>query len=92
MTQKMNPVVAEVTARIVERSRADRQAYLQRLDAAAERGTARGRLACANLAHGFAARIKSLSAAAGDEAGDGRCLGHADQSQQRGGSPQLAGQ
>ena len=44
-----------MTARITERSRADRTAYLQRLDAAAERGPARGRLACANLAHGFAA-------------------------------------
>ena len=51
----MHPVVAEVTARIVKRSRAERTAYLQRLDAAAQRGPARGRLACANLAHGFAA-------------------------------------
>ena len=51
----MNPVVAEVTARIVERSRTERTAYLRRLDAAASTGPARGRLACANLAHGFAA-------------------------------------
>ncbi len=54
MTQ-INAVVAEVTARIVGRSRAERTAYLQRLDAAATTGPARGRLACANLAHGFAA-------------------------------------
>ena len=54
-TNQLDPVVAEVTARIVERSKPDRTAYLQRLDAAAERGPARGRLACANLAHGFAA-------------------------------------
>jgi phosphogluconate dehydratase len=51
----MHPVVAEVTARIVHRSRAERAAYLQRLEASAQRGPARGRLACANLAHGFAA-------------------------------------
>jgi phosphogluconate dehydratase len=51
----MNPVVAEVTARIVERSRTERTAYLRRLDAAASTGPIRGRLACANLAHGFAA-------------------------------------
>ncbi|CAN5603681.1 phosphogluconate dehydratase [soil metagenome] len=51
----MHPVVAEVTARIVERSRAERAAYLRRLEASAQRGPARGRLACANLAHGFAA-------------------------------------
>ncbi len=53
--QTIHPVVAEVTARIIERSRAERTAYLRRLDEAAERGPARGRLACANLAHGFAA-------------------------------------
>ncbi len=50
----MHPVVAEVTARITERSRTERTAYLRRLDAAAERGPTRTRLACANLAHGFA--------------------------------------
>jgi phosphogluconate dehydratase len=50
-----NPVIADVTARITERSREQREAYLSRLTAAAESGPARGRLACANLAHGFAA-------------------------------------
>ena len=54
-TSRMHPVVAEVTARIIERSRPERTAYLQRLDAAADRGPARTKLACANLAHGFAA-------------------------------------
>lgn len=49
------PVVAAVTERIIERSRSTRSAYLQRIHEAAERGPARGRLACANLAHGFAA-------------------------------------
>jgi phosphogluconate dehydratase len=53
--KSVHRVVAEVTARIVERSLPERTAYLERLDAAAERGPARGRLACANLAHGFAA-------------------------------------
>jgi phosphogluconate dehydratase len=51
----MNPTVAEVTDRIVERSRDERSAYLTRIREAADRGPARGRLACANLAHGFAA-------------------------------------
>src|SRR3954453_20971227 len=55
MTQHIHPVIAEVTARITERSRAERTAYLARLAEAASRGPARGRLACANLAHGFAA-------------------------------------
>jgi phosphogluconate dehydratase len=44
-----------VTARITARSADQRTAYLNRLAAAAETGPARGRLACANLAHGFAA-------------------------------------
>jgi phosphogluconate dehydratase len=50
-----HPVVADVTARIAERSAKQRGAYLARLATAAENGPARGRLACANLAHGFAA-------------------------------------
>ena len=55
MTTSPHPVVAEVTARIVERSTAGREEYLRRIRAAGDRGPSRGRLACANLAHGFAA-------------------------------------
>jgi phosphogluconate dehydratase len=51
----MHPVIAAVTERITDRSTKQRTAYLERLDAAAERGPARAKLACANLAHGFAA-------------------------------------
>ncbi|MGZ4437243.1 MAG: phosphogluconate dehydratase [Nocardioidaceae bacterium] len=50
-----HPLLSAVTDRIAERSRPERTAYLQRIRAASERGPARGRLACANLAHGFAA-------------------------------------
>ncbi|WP_134740974.1 phosphogluconate dehydratase [Nocardioides sp. 503] len=50
-----NPVVAEVTARIVARSAVSRRAYLTRIRAAADQGPARGKLGCANIAHGFAA-------------------------------------
>jgi phosphogluconate dehydratase len=50
-----HPVIVDVTARITERSADQRTAYLNRLAAASETGPARGRLACANLAHGFAA-------------------------------------
>jgi phosphogluconate dehydratase len=50
-----HPVIAAVTERIVARSVEQRSAYLDRLVEAAESGPARGRLACANLAHGFAA-------------------------------------
>ncbi|MFC6285492.1 phosphogluconate dehydratase [Nocardioides sp. GCM10027113] len=51
----VHPVVAEVTARLVERSRPGREAYLEKIRAASGRGPARKGLGCANLAHGFAA-------------------------------------
>ncbi len=51
----MNPVVERVTARIVERSRATREAYLARIAGAAGRGPSRAGLSCSNLAHGMAA-------------------------------------
>ena len=47
-----HPAVADVTARLTRRSRQTRAAYLARTQVAAESGPARGRLACANLAHG----------------------------------------
>lgn len=50
----LNPIVAEVTARIVERSRETRADYLRRMDAAAASGVARAKLSCANWAHAFA--------------------------------------
>ncbi|MGZ6016512.1 MAG: dihydroxy-acid dehydratase domain-containing protein, partial [Phenylobacterium sp.] len=51
----MHPVVAEVTARIVERSRHKRAEYLDHIDAARRSGPGRAKLACANWAHAFAA-------------------------------------
>ncbi len=51
----LHPTIERVTERIRERSRPLRDAYLARIDAARERGTARARLACGNLAHAFAA-------------------------------------
>ena len=50
----LNPVVAEVTNRIVDRSGPTRADYLRRMDAARERGVARAKLSCANWAHAFA--------------------------------------
>ena len=55
MTVPLNPAVAEVTARIVERSRGERGAYLQRIEGARRAEPARGKLSCANWAHAFAA-------------------------------------
>jgi phosphogluconate dehydratase len=55
MSRSLHPVLREVTARIAERSAEGRAAYEARIDAAAGTGPMRGQLACANLAHGFAA-------------------------------------
>jgi phosphogluconate dehydratase len=51
----MHPVTAEVTQRIVARSRDSRAAYLENMAAAREAGPGRGKLSCANWAHAFAA-------------------------------------
>ena len=52
----MHARVAEVTERIVQRSRDNRSLYLDRLEAAADQArTPRAKLGCANQAHAFAA-------------------------------------
>ena len=51
----MKSAVAEVTARILERSAATRSAYLQGIDAAVARPRGSERMGCANVAHAFAA-------------------------------------
>ncbi|CAM2149452.1 phosphogluconate dehydratase [Pararobbsia alpina] len=47
----------KVTARVIERSRATREAYLQRIADAQGKFPARDALSCANLAHGFAGLV-----------------------------------
>ncbi len=51
----LHPILAAVTARITERSRPTRQAYLLQVDAAASQDPGAQRLGCANVAHAFAA-------------------------------------
>ncbi|BES71035.1 phosphogluconate dehydratase [Marinobacter nanhaiticus D15-8W] len=55
----MHPIVEKVTQRIIDRSRADREDYLQRMAQLGEQSPQRGTLSCGNLAHGFAACGKS---------------------------------
>ncbi|MEI7949877.1 MAG: phosphogluconate dehydratase [Gammaproteobacteria bacterium] len=50
----MNPIVEQVTATIVERSKTTRTTYLAKIAAAREQGRQRGHLACGNLAHAVA--------------------------------------
>ena len=51
----MKPAVAQVTLRIRERSRATRQAYLDRVDRVLDRPRGADRMGCANVAHAVAA-------------------------------------
>jgi len=51
----LNPIVAAVTDRIVERSKPTRRRYLELMAGQKERGINRPRLSCGNFAHGFAA-------------------------------------
>ena len=51
----LNATVANVTARIAQRSQTTRAAYLQQVDQAAARKPGAERLGCANVAHAFAA-------------------------------------
>jgi len=50
----MHAIVEKVTQRIVERSKNNRQAYLERIDQAKGQGTFRTKLPCSNLAHDIA--------------------------------------
>ncbi len=51
----IHPKIAEITARIIERSAITRLEYLEQIDAAFKEGVHRSTLNCGNLAHGFAA-------------------------------------
>ncbi len=52
---KLDPRIAAVTDRIIERSKGGRGRYLQLMADEAERGISRPKLSCGNFAHGFAA-------------------------------------
>jgi phosphogluconate dehydratase len=56
-TQRINPIVSEVTTRVRDRSRKERSEYLARMKAEDTSASTRSRLSCGNLAHGFAASV-----------------------------------
>lgn len=63
MSAKMlHPRIQEVTERIIERSKATRQAYIARMDAAKSKERVRAGLGCGNLAHVMAACSSSEKA------------------------------
>ncbi|MFP5329220.1 MAG: phosphogluconate dehydratase [Alphaproteobacteria bacterium] len=63
----LDPRIAAVTERIIDRSRESRRRYLDLMDEQAARGISRPKLSCGNFAHGFAAaeadkeQIRTLS-------------------------------
>ena len=54
MPAPLHPALAEVTQRIIDKSRTERGAYLRRIEAARASGPGPGKLSCANWAHAFA--------------------------------------
>ena len=50
----LNQTIAQVTDRIIERSKPTRRRYLELMAEQRERGIDRPRLSCGNFAHGFA--------------------------------------
>jgi phosphogluconate dehydratase len=67
MAMGIHSRIGEVTERIAKRSGDGRTTYLERVEAAQETRTRRGRLSCGNLAHGFAAcAAPDKAALAGD--------------------------
>ncbi|WP_299030895.1 phosphogluconate dehydratase [uncultured Sulfitobacter sp.] len=51
----LNPIVEQVTKRIIARSAATREPYLERMAAATSKGPARAHLSCSGQAHAYAA-------------------------------------
>lgn len=59
--KSLHPKLAEITQRIIERSKPTREAYLARIRAFKQQGKLeRDQLGCSNLAHGYASMPKSI--------------------------------
>lgn len=57
----IHPKLAEITERIIERSRPTREKYLAKIRSAKQMGRLeRNQLGCSNLAHGYASMPKSI--------------------------------
>jgi phosphogluconate dehydratase len=65
MMTNLDPRIARVTDRIIERSKPGRAKYLQLMADEADRGISRPRLSCGNFAHGFAASGEDKAAIRG---------------------------
>ncbi|MBA4163491.1 MAG: phosphogluconate dehydratase [Erythrobacter sp.] len=63
---KLNPTIARVTKRIIERSKPGRQDYLELMDREADRAPEREQISCSNLAHAFAGALDDQAAMKAD--------------------------
>ena len=54
----LNPTIAKVTQRVIEKSRGSRQAYLDLMEREADRAPDRSQVSCSNLAHAFAGALE----------------------------------
>ena len=50
----LHPTIAQITERIVQRSKTTRKAYLDQMEQAKRDGVARAAMSCGNLAHAYA--------------------------------------
>ncbi|MEP2028528.1 MAG: phosphogluconate dehydratase [Paracoccaceae bacterium] len=66
----LNDTIARVTDRIVARSEGPRNDYLGRMNAARQKGPARGHLSCSGQAHAYAGAGQDQSALAQESAGN----------------------
>lgn len=67
---KLNPTLQRVTERVIVRSEATRQPYLDRMAQAAAKGPARAHLSCSGQAHAYAASGRDMNALAGGSTGN----------------------
>lgn len=57
----MHPIISEVTKKIIDRSKPDRDSYLSRMQEARGKGPQRAHLSCGNQAHAYAAAQQDQS-------------------------------
>ncbi|MEE1878452.1 phosphogluconate dehydratase [Altererythrobacter litoralis] len=59
---ELNPVIAKVTERVIDKSRGTRSAYLDLMEREADRAPDRSQVSCSNLAHAFAGALEDQAA------------------------------
>lgn len=58
---QLHPIISNITQKIIDRSKPDRDAYLSRMQEARGKGPQRAHLSCGNQAHAYAAAQQDQS-------------------------------